>query len=166
MADIKLVRIDFRLIHGQVITKWFGQIMGKEIVIVDDALSADSFMSSVYEMSAPPGAKVHVYSVEQAVEKWNNDTFSNGRTLVLFKNVDQVYAAYKAGFPFQEIQIGGLGSAPGRKVVFGPITLNDHDAGLLNEMDKAGVHIYLHQVPEEGKMEFKEVLAKNDFKVD
>ena len=31
---------------------------------------------------------------------------------------------------------------------------------------KAGVHIYLHQVPEEGKMEFKEVLAKNDFKVD
>lgn len=39
MYNIKLVRLDFRLIHGQVIAKWFGQIMGNEIVIIDDDLS-------------------------------------------------------------------------------------------------------------------------------
>ena len=32
MFDIRLIRLDFRLIHGQVITKWFGQITGNEIV--------------------------------------------------------------------------------------------------------------------------------------
>ncbi|MDQ4976588.1 PTS sugar transporter subunit IIB [Klebsiella pneumoniae] len=36
MNNIKLVRIDFRLIHGQVITKWRNIISATEIVIVDD----------------------------------------------------------------------------------------------------------------------------------
>ena len=123
-------------------------------------------MASIYTMSAPPGAAVHVYSVEDAVAKWNEDGLGNGKIFILFKNVEQVYKAMKLGFPLQEVQIGGLGSAPGRKVVFGPITMNDADAKMLKEMEDQGIYVYLHQVPEEGKMDFKKVLEKNDFKVD
>lgn len=165
MADIRLVRIDFRLIHGQVITKWFKQTMANEILIIDDALSQDEFMANIYTMSAPPGAKVSVYSVEKAVEEWKNNGLGDGKLFILFKNVDQTYKAWKAGFPLPEVQIGGLGSAPGRKVVFGPITMDDADAKRLHEMDQNGVYVYLHQVPEEGKMEFKKVIEKNDFNI-
>ena len=58
MADIVLIRADFRLIHGQVITKWAKQTMANKILIVDDMLAKDSFMSSIYTMSAPPGMEV------------------------------------------------------------------------------------------------------------
>ena len=44
MADIKVARIDFRLIHGQVITKWIKYYPVDMIVIVDDALGSDDFM--------------------------------------------------------------------------------------------------------------------------
>lgn len=165
MAQIRLIRIDFRLIHGQVITKWFGSTMSNEIVIIDDDLSKDDFMTSIYEMSAPPGAKVTVYDVENAVKQWNENELGNGKLLVLFKNVQQAYKAYQLGFPFKELQIGGLGSAPGRKVVFGPITMDDADAKMLKEMNESGVFVYLHQVPEEGKMEFSKVLEKNEFHI-
>lgn len=36
MADIQLVRVDFRLIHGQIVTKWFGATRSNEILVVDD----------------------------------------------------------------------------------------------------------------------------------
>lgn len=49
MGQIKLVRIDFRLIHGQVITKWFAQALADRIVIVDDHLAQDDFMKEIYE---------------------------------------------------------------------------------------------------------------------
>ena len=163
MAEIRLVRIDFRLIHGQVITKWFGQTRASEILIVDDELSKDEFMASIYEMSAPPGSKVTINSVEDACARWESEKLGDGKLIVLFKNVEQTYKAWKGGFPLTEVQIGGLGSAPGRKVVFGPITLDDADAKTLKEMQDGGVHIYLHQVPEEGSMEFSAVLEKNDF---
>lgn len=165
MAEIKLVRIDFRLIHGQVITKWFKQSLANEILIVDDLLSQDEFMSSIYTMAAPPGATVKIYSVEEAVSQWKKSELGNGKLFVLFKNVEQAYKAWKAGFPIPELQIGGLGSAPGRKVVFGPITMDDKDAKLLNEMSLRNVFVYLHQVPEEGKLDFEKVLEKYDFNI-
>lgn len=166
MAEIKLVRIDFRLIHGQVITKWFKQSLANEILIIDDDLSQDEFMASIYTMSAPPGASVNVYSVETAVTKWKENGLGDGKLFILFKNVEQIYKAMNLGFPLQEVQIGGLGSAPGRKVVFGPITMDDKDAKMLKEMEDKGIYVYLHQVPEEGKMDFKKVLEKNNFQVD
>lgn len=166
MYNIKLVRLDFRLIHGQVIAKWFGQIMGNEIVIIDDDLSQDSFMASIYEMSAPVDSKVHVYSVEDAVKKVEDGTFASGKVLVLFKNVDQVFKAVEKGFKIDELQIGGLGSAPGRINVYGPITLDDHDASLLKKIANQGTNIYLQQVPEEAKMTFSKVLEKFDFNLE
>lgn len=166
MYNIKLVRLDFRLIHGQVIAKWFGQIMGNEIVIIDDDLSQDSFMASIYEMSAPVDSKVHVYSVEDAVKKVEGGTFASGKVLVLFKNVDQVFKAVEKGFKIDELQIGGLGSAPGRINVYGPITLDDHDASLLKKIADQGTNIYLQQVPEEAKMTFSKVLEKFDFNLE
>lgn len=166
MYNIKLVRLDFRLIHDQVIAKWFGQIMGNEIVIIDDDLSQDSFMASIYEMSAPVDSKVHVYSVEDAVKKVKDGTFASGKVLVLFKNVDQVFKAVEKGFKIDELQIGGLGSAPGRINVYGPITLDDHDASLLKKIADQGTNIYLQQVPEEAKMTFSKVLEKFDFNLE
>lgn len=166
MYNIKLVRLDFRLIHGQVIAKWFGQIMGNEIVIIDDDLSQDSFMASIYEMSTPVDSKVHVYSVEDAVKKVEDGTFASGKVLVLFKNVDQVFKAVEKGFKIDELQIGGLGSAPGRINVYGPITLDDHDASLLKKIADQGTNIYLQQVPEEAKMTFSKVLEKFDFNLE
>ena len=53
MAKISLVRIDSRLIHGQVITKWRKIHKVTKIIIVDNELAKDDFMIHIYEASAP-----------------------------------------------------------------------------------------------------------------
>lgn len=53
MADIVLCRIDSRLIHGQVMTKWVNQSSANKIVVVSDELAADEFMLQIYLLSAP-----------------------------------------------------------------------------------------------------------------
>lgn len=55
MAKIKLVRIDSRLIHGQVITKWIPITAAKQVIIIDDDLSQDEFMGDIYASAAPRG---------------------------------------------------------------------------------------------------------------
>ena len=163
MAKISLIRADFRLIHGQVITKWLKQTNANRIVIIDDALSKDSFMASIYEMAAPPSITVNIYSTEEAAAMWKENEMGDGNLFVLFKNIEQVDKAYRMGFPIKELQIGGLGAGPGRKVVFGPITLDKIDADLLSKMMDEGVYVYLHQVPDENKMEMTKVLEKFKF---
>ena len=66
MAEIQVIRADFRLIHGQVITKWIRQTPANKILIIDDVLAKDSFMSSIYVMAAPPGIEVMIDTVDDA----------------------------------------------------------------------------------------------------
>lgn len=165
MAEIRLVRADFRLIHGQVITKWVKQTLSNMILIIDDTLADDEFMKSIYIMSAPPGIEVVVHKVDEAVSAWREGKYENAKMFVLFKNIETAYRAYNDGFPIEDFQIGGLGSAPGRQVVFGPITLDDKDAKLLKEMQDKGCHVYFHQVPEDPSMEYTKILDKYKFNI-
>jgi D-glucosaminate-specific PTS system IIB component len=158
-----MIRVDFRLIHGQVITKWIKMTGATEIVIVDNPLAADDFMKSIYTMSAPPGVNVSVETVDNAIKKINNNYYKDSKIFVLFKTIDVVYEAFQKNYPFDELQIGGLGSDKTRKVVYGPITLNKVDYDQLVEMQKSGVRVYLHQVPDEPIMEFTKLIEKRIF---
>lgn len=160
MENVNLVRIDFRLIHGQVITKWMKHVVADTIIVVDDALAADEFMASIYTMAAPSDVEVLVYSVEKATNEWHENQFNNKNILMLFKDVASLYKAYELKMPFDKVQIGGLGSGPKKKKVFGPINMEESEFELLNQMHKDNVEIYLHQVPDEKSMGFDKVIQK------
>ncbi len=87
MADLVLTRIDSRLIHGQVVTKWVGQSGANRIVVVSDDLVNDDFMKNIYLMAAPPSIKVDVFGSEETGEIWKNDKFGNGKVLSLFPSL-------------------------------------------------------------------------------
>lgn len=117
-------------------------------------------------MAAPPNIEVIINGVDEASEKWNSNAYGNSKLFVLFKDVDSAYRAFEKGFPFKELQIGGLGAAPGRKVVFGPITMDNKDFNSLKIMHDKGVHVYLHQVPNDPSMEFEKIIEKNLFNIE
>jgi len=160
MAKIQMVRIDSRLIHGQVITKWLRQTNANRIVIINDALANDDFMKEIYEMSAPSNITVDVYTIEHAINYWEEDGMGDGNLFILFKDIETLYEVVKKGMPINEIQIGGLGSGPDKTFVFGPIAFNDEDYEMLNELNDDNRYIYLHQVPEEPKMELHKAFEK------
>ena len=88
MAELALVRIDARMIHGQVVTQWIKRLSCTRIIMVDDQFSADPFMSKVLVMAAPPGVKFDLISTKQAGEQWQKDQFGSvGPIMVIFKNV-------------------------------------------------------------------------------
>lgn len=134
--SIALTRIDFRLIHGQVITRWLTQCQINEIVTIDTALSHDDFMQDVFKMAAPKGVKIRILSVEDAVKAQQNSEFEKNRVMVLFKSVQELDNAIRAGLDLKEVQIGGLGGGAGRKAVHNAVTLDQKDANTLLDLEK------------------------------
>lgn len=160
---IKLVRVDFRLVHGQIVTKWIHTIKADTILVVNDKLANDSFMLSVYQMSAPMGTKVKVVKVDDFINHFKETQYEELNCMILIKNVEDLYRMYKGGVVFDSIQIGGLGGSPGRKTVFGPITLDKTDADSLMEINNSGQRVYFHQVPEDSSAELSSVLKNVSF---
>ena len=67
MKNIRLIRVDDRLIHGQVVTSWITQTGSKKIMIIDDELYENEFLKDVFAAAAPRGIPVEVMNVDHAV---------------------------------------------------------------------------------------------------
>ena len=158
--SIELTRVDFRLIHGQVITRWLTQCQINEIVTIDTALSKDAFMQEVFKMAAPKGVKIIIVNVEDAVKRQQEGAFDKNRVMVLFKGVAELNAAVQAGLKLEKVQIGGLGGGPGRKAVNNAITLDRADADTLLELEKMGIEIYFQTTPDYPSETLQKAVAK------
>ncbi|WP_055109259.1 PTS system mannose/fructose/N-acetylgalactosamine-transporter subunit IIB [Paenibacillus ihumii] len=160
LNGVKLVRVDFRLIHGQVVTKWSNTVTAKTMIVVNDELSEDEFMADIYVMAAPPGIKVEVLSIASFVEQANAGQYDSGSILVLFKNIEDVRNAVERGIVFAEVQIGGLGAAGNRTSVVKGISIDREDADNLICMRDRGVEVYFQVTPEETKLSLDKALKK------
>ena len=158
--SIVLTRVDFRLIHGQVITRWLTQCQINEIVTIDTVLSKDAFMQDVFKMAAPKGVKIKILDIENAVKQQQEGAFDQNRVMVLFKSVKELSDACKAGLKLEEVQIGGLGGGPGRKAVNNAITLDRADADMRLELEKTGVNIYFQTTPDYPSETLAKAVAK------
>lgn len=160
MGKIVLTRVDSRLIHGQVMTKWVNQVQANKIVIVSDELANDEFMKSIYLLSAPAGITVDCLTAADAVKSYKDDVFGEGRTLLLLPSLQVLESIFNAGVKVDSVQVGGLGGGPSRKVVFQNITLDDADAKVCEDLSAQGVSIVFQTIPEDAPQDVASILKK------
>ena len=153
-----LVRIDDRLIHGQVITVWCKTKPIKRIQIVDDTVAADSFMVDVLRLAAPAGLDVVAETVEKSVESLQ-DNPSPETTMILMKYPKTARQLYDAGITFSALNIGGMGMGPGRKNVFKNTSISKDEYDTLKSLQDDGVQITFLSIPGEKSKEFKDIPA-------
>lgn len=160
MPNITFARVDHRLIHGQVITKWSKIAAAQKILIVDDVLAQDSFMVDIYKMAAPSGVDVDIKSAEDVAAAYKEDGLGSGNVFLLFKSIQMARKAVDAGLVLKALQLGGVPAEAGRKIVFQAVALNDADVADLSYMADCGTDITLQVVPEEGGMSLADALRK------
>lgn len=154
MGNIVMCRIDFRLIHGQVITKWLRYYPAKKIVIVDNLLAEDDFMAEIYKMAAPQGLILEILN-EQEVEAYlehNQDTI-----FLLFKDVATSYRFIKKNHPLKEIVVGGVPSEIGRKLVFSGVYLDQEDFERLVEIERMGTQVSFSSTPDDKSLKLESI---------
>ncbi len=159
--SIVLTRVDFRLIHGQVITQWVTRLQVNEIVTIDTQLSTDDFMQDVFKMAAPKGVKITITSVDGAIVAQERGDFDQKNTMLLFKSVQELDKAVRAGLKLSEVQIGGLGGGPGRKAVHNAITLDQTDADVLKALSRdMHVNIVFQTTPDYSAESLDKVITR------
>ena len=144
MATMKMVRVDYRLIHGQIVAKWIKFHPVDRLILVDDSLVDDDFMADIYRMSA--GDKevdiVGIADVQQALDKKDDSV------MLIFKDVASAYEVFKSGIQLPELNVGAIQSAKGRKTAMQGVALSPEEYDKLVEIRDAGVNVYLQPIPE------------------
>lgn len=126
--SIVLLRVDERLIHGQVVLGWGGELHPARYVVVDDELATSEWEQDLYRLSVPDEVAVVFASVteaREAVAGWRSDAV---RTVVLTRDVQAMAAlAADGALEGMEVNLGGLHHRAGRDEVRPYLFLDDAD---------------------------------------
>lgn len=159
---ITLARVDFRLVHGQVMTKWLKISLASKIVIVDDVLSDEQYMIDIYRMSAPSDVTIDIFKVSEVKEKLELDEYKNSKVFLLFKDINSAKKTYDNGVEFPNLQIGGVPKSGEKKMIFKAVSLDKDDINNLSYLNDKGVDVTLQIIPEESKLTLDEAIKKYD----
>lgn len=147
--NIVACRVDERLVHGQIMTSWAKRLQLKRIVVVDDAVAKDEFMCAVLTMSAPAGVKIEILSVADATARVTGDA-GDEKTMLLFKGPGSALELARAlvGTPHElhELNLGNLGSGPGRTELTKRVFLSPEERGQVRDLQGLGVRVYLQML--------------------
>jgi PTS system mannose-specific IIB component/fructoselysine and glucoselysine-specific PTS system IIB component len=148
--SLALVRVDDRLIHGQVLLGWGPTLDPARYVIVDDGLAADPFERALVEGSAG-GTPVEVLGVELAAPRLAALALAGEATVVLVRALPEAArlaaALGRAGALPAAINLGGLHYAPGKTRVHDVVYLDRADRAALAALADLGVRVVVQDVP-------------------
>lgn len=158
MSNIVLMRIDDRLIHGQIMTSWVKYTRANKIVIVDDGVANDPFMVKVLGMAVPSGIDVDVFDTGKAVEVLKAEDQGSKNIIILVKYPKTIYTLIEGGVDVKEINVGGMGACLGRKSLYKNISASPEERELFKKMVSMGKNIFIQIVPDDKKVEIKKYL--------
>lgn len=161
MAVINLVRVDDRLIHGQVMQVWSKGHGTNAIFVVDDETASDEFMKDIYESAQSTGAmKIKVFSSDEIIEEWNKNQFGDYKLMIVYKNVRDVAKSVAAGVELPFVDIGGLAMKNGTTRIIDSVGLNEKDAESCREIAVHGVEVFFQNIPSSEKVSLADALKK------
>jgi N-acetylgalactosamine PTS system EIIB component len=92
---ISLVRVDNRLLHGQILEAWLPRLKVREIVVVDDDAAASPLAKAAMTLCLPPDLPVRILSVAET--PWSALAASTNTVLVLVRDIASIERARAAG---------------------------------------------------------------------
>ncbi len=144
--EIQLIRIDDRLIHGQVVVGWVKALDIQRLAVVNDAIAKNTMQKTLMEMAVPAGLKVSFYTVEEAVAACGS-AVEKSRCLLLFSNPVDVVAYQDRGGALASVNVGGLHFGEGKKQVCKTVCVNPEDIEAFKTLKSRGVELEIRAVP-------------------
>lgn len=157
-----LVRIDDRLIHGQVATRWTKESRVSRIIVVNDDVAKDSVRSTMLKSVAPPGVTAHVVNVEKMIRVYNNPEYGDERVMLLFTNPTDIVRLLEAGVPMQSVNIGGMAYKDGKKQITSAVSVDDKDIEAFKKIDLMNIELDVRKVSNDARQYMMDLLKKNN----
>ncbi len=154
---ISLIRVDDRLIHGQVMAVWVRALNITHIIVVDDDTAADLFSQQVMRLAIPQGMALTISPLSTATESLRKATKDGSHTLVLIRSIDTAVKLFDH-FPYKDLNVGGIGMSPGRKLLWRSIAASQQEVDQLRGLRDAGVNVYLQMIPSEPRRSLDQAL--------
>lgn len=158
--EIVNVRIDERLIHGQVAAFWTNTLNASRIMVIDDGAAKDEIQKVALKMACPSTVKLSVLPAEKAAARLNEGAYPGEKIFCVLKSPKTVKQMRDFGYTFPEVNVGNMSSKFGSTQIKRSVCVTAEDVEIFRELNTAGIKFTAQMVPSEEKIEFMPLIAK------
>lgn len=151
--NITLLRIDDRLIHGQVATSWAKAVKCEAIFAISDDVANDKLRSELLLQIVPPGLKGYVIPVEKAIKVYHNPQYTGKNILWLVTKPADVLHLIEGGVKIDKVNVGGMTYKDGNKMLSDAVTVGKADVDAFQKLLDLGVDLTMQKVATNPKVE-------------
>jgi len=161
-ASVALVRVDNRLVHGQVLEAWVPALEAQGILVADDEAAGNVLARSAMALAIPSRVKFEVLRLKDAAEllRPSGRGPASPRTLVLLRDVRDAAALRDAGVEVPHLNLGNVHFAAGRKQVAPSIFLDARELETLGRLAAGGTRVEARAVPSEPPVPLEALRAR------
>lgn len=145
-----LVRVDDRLLHGQIICAWVPFIKADSLVVASDEAAEDGMIREIIESCGCKGLNVHVKKIRDAIDYTARSSSSEERLILILGDLKDARRIYREGMKFSSLNLGNIHHGDdddsGRKIT-PSVILNEEDERIIEEFTELGVAIEIRDVP-------------------
>lgn len=157
---ILLVRIDDRLIHGQIVEGWLKPLNANHILVISDDVANDRMQQILLGMAVPKNVAFTSCTVEDGAKKILDGFFKNDKVLVLLSGPAPLLILLKKGISFPSVNIGGMHFCPGKKQILRNLSVDDADVSALYEIGTYGIELEGRVLPGDERINVLDVLKR------
>lgn len=148
---IKLVRIDHRLVHGQVAFSWTKFLDADCIMIASDNLMKDELKMAAMRMAKPTGVKLVMKNMEDSINALNSGVTDKYKLFILVESVEDAYTLSTQVDRIKSINVGGMKVANDRRQIAKAVFVSDSDIEKMRELSNRGIELEIRLVPTDKK---------------
>jgi PTS system mannose-specific IIB component len=159
-ANIVHVRLDERLVHGQVATVWAPTLATQRIIVANDEAAGDTLQRNALRLATSQTMRLSVLPVVQAAKNIIAGKYGKQRIFLLFSNPRDVARFVAAGGNIERLNVGNMSYKTGTKEVVRHIQVLPEEVEIFQSLAKTGMDITAQLVPNEPVVDFMLKLAK------
>ena len=141
-----LIRVDDRLLHGQIICSWVPFIKADSLVVASDEAASDSLVSEIISACGCNELSVIVKSVADTAAYLNGEAVSS-RVMLVVGELRDAMRLYDLGMKFSSINLGNIHHEDDGRVITPSIIVNREDEAHLRRFRDLGVSIEIRDIP-------------------
>jgi mannose/fructose/N-acetylgalactosamine-specific phosphotransferase system component IIB len=145
---IVLLRLDERLIHGQVVVGWGGPLHADRIVVADDDIAVSPWEQELYCLGVPAEMEASFAGLDEARARLPAWREGAARVIVLLRDVAALERLAEGGaLHGEEVNLGGVHHAEGREPVLPYLHLSGEERDALRRVGESGAHVVARDLP-------------------
>lgn len=155
---IKLLRVDHRLLHGQVAFSWTNGIGADCILIANDEAATSEVWKTTLKLSKPTGCKLVIKNMEDAIKAINSGITDKYKLMIIVKTIKDAKMLADNCPVVNSINLGNTKESKETKQISKQIFVTKEEIDMLKELINRGIEVEIRALFEDRKAYAKNLI--------